>query len=149
MSMRVRSLVATALLALAAASAQAIEYRSVAQPAILYETPSAQGRKLFIISEGTPVEIVVQLERWIKVRDPAGAISWIERDKLHAQRTLMVVARPSAAVRAEPAGDADKLFDAATDVMLELVTPPADGWVQVRHPEGGTGHVRVTDVWGL
>jgi SH3-like domain-containing protein len=149
MSARARSLVATALLALAAASAQAIEYRSVAAPTILYETPSVQGRKLYIIAEGTPVEIVVQLDRWIKVRDPGGAISWIERDKLRAQRTLMVVAQPAAAVRAQPAGDADKVFEAATDVVLELVSGPADGWVQVRHPDGGTGHVRVTDVWGL
>ena len=32
-----------------------------------------------MIASGTPVELIVSLDKWCKVRDSAGTISWIER----------------------------------------------------------------------
>lgn len=149
MTLRARHLITAAVLALAGASAEAIEFRSVAGPAILYETPSTQGRKVLIISAGTPVEVIVELERWVKVRDPGGAINWIERHALRTQRTVMVTSKPAAAALQAPSDTAAKVFEAATDVVLEVVSQPANGWIEVRHRDGLVGHVRVTDVWGL
>lgn len=135
-------------LAGAAASAQGIEFRSVSEPAILFDTPSDQGKRVFIVSPGTPVEVVVNLDKWVKVRDSGGSLTWIERDKLSAQRTLMVTA-PSAIVRQQPQADAPVVFEATRAVILELAAPPAAGWVQVRHRDGATGFLRITEVWGL
>lgn len=128
--------------------ANAIEFLSVKEPAILYETPSVQGKKLFIISPGTPVEVVVELDQWVKVREAGGAISWIAREALSPQRTVLVTAA-SAALKERPAGDAPTALEAASGVVLDMVSPPERGWVQVRHRDGGAGYVRVTDVWGL
>jgi SH3-like domain-containing protein len=136
------------ILALTAGLTHAIDYRSVGEPAVLFDTPSDKGRPLFIVSTGTPVEVVVVLAKWVKVRDPGGAISWIESASLSPQRTLMVTA-PNAIVRRAPDPGSEPVFEAVKDVVLELAAPPAAGWVQVRHRDGLAGFVRVTEVWGL
>ncbi|THF62346.1 hypothetical protein E6C76_18680 [Pseudothauera nasutitermitis] len=135
-------------LILASGAASAIDYRSVSEPAILYDAPSAQGKRLYIAATGTPVEIVVVLDKWVKVRDPGGAITWIEARQLAGKRTVLVTAERAAARRsAEEA--APIAFEAVKDVVLDLIGTPTDGWVQVRHRDGATGFVRVTEVWGL
>jgi SH3-like domain-containing protein len=144
----VRSVVFGLALALPAAVVHAIEYRSVNEPAILFDSPSDKGKRLFIVAPGTPVEVVVTLDKWIKVRDPGGAIAWIERRALADQRTVMVTAARATA-RQRAAEDAPAAFEAVKDVVLELAAPPAGGWVQVRHKDGATGYLRVNEVWGL
>ena len=45
------------------------EYRTVNVPkAIVYDSPSAQGKKLYLLSQGYPVEVIVNLAEWVKVR---------------------------------------------------------------------------------
>ena len=128
-------------------SAAAIEYRSVASTAILYDAPSSEGRKVFIIARGTPVEVLVEQGDWIRVREPGGAITWVERGALRQQRTLMVTS-DSAVVRQAPDPGAAVVFEAARDVVLELASPPSGGWAEVRHQDGKRGFVRITEVWG-
>lgn len=143
------SLLLVALAALAAAApALALEYRSVAAPAILYDAPSDQGRKLFVIAKQTPVEVVVSLDKWVKVRDMGGGLTWIERSRLSDHRTVQVSAA-RATIRQKPEETAPPVFEANRDVILDLAEPPAAGWVKVRHRDGASGYVRVTDVWGL
>ncbi|HNN47030.1 MAG TPA: hypothetical protein PKN34_13335, partial [Azospira sp.] len=62
----------SAVAALAAGSALAIEYRSVDSATTLYDAPSVKGKPLFVIKRFTPVEPVVSLEGWTKVRDAEG-----------------------------------------------------------------------------
>ncbi|HLW04765.1 MAG TPA: SH3 domain-containing protein [Azoarcus sp.] len=138
-----------ALLILApVASGAGVEFRSINETSILYATPSDQARKLYIIKRGTPVEIVVVIDNWAKVRDSNGALSWIEERRMSPARTVMVTAEPVAEIRSAPEEAAAKVFDAATYVILELVTPPDDGWVEVKH-ENGTGYVRINQIWGV
>lgn len=138
-----------ALLALAAFSAHAIEYRSVAvDAAILYDGPSLQARKTFLLSRYYPVEIIVTLENWVKVRDATGALAWIETKNLGDNRTVLVTA-PVADVRQSPSPNAPLAFQAEKDVALELVEFDSSGWVKVKHRDGRTGYVQVGQVWGL
>ena len=142
---------ATMLVAVAGAMtgpAQAIEFRSVTEPAIVYDTPSDQGKRLLILRPGTPVEVVVTLDKWIKVREPGGSLNWVERRVLANRRTLIVTAA-RAAIRREARDDAPLSFEATRNVVLELAEPPAQGWVKVRHADGLTGFIRVSEVWGL
>jgi SH3-like domain-containing protein len=128
--------------------AHAIEFRSVGQSSILFDSPSDKGKRLFIIAAGTPVEAVVTLDKWVKVRDAGGALAWIERRALAEKRTV-IVAVPRAAVRQSATDDGPVAFEAVKDVVLDFVSQSGDGWVQVRHKDGPAGYVKVNEVWGL
>ncbi|PKO81227.1 MAG: hypothetical protein CVU19_08080 [Betaproteobacteria bacterium HGW-Betaproteobacteria-13] len=135
-------------LTLASTASLAIEFRSVAAPSILYDTPSEKGRKLAIILAGTPVEMVVSLDKWVKVRDPAGGLSWIDRRALADKRTVIVnVAQTS--VRQQANDTAPAAFITVKDAVLELTEAPVAGWIKVRHADGASGYLRVNEVWGL
>ena len=89
--------------------AAALEYRSIAVPrAVLYDAPSAQAKKIYVVSLGYPVEVIVNLGNWIKVRDHFGTLSWIEARDLANTRTLIVTADN---VELRQAGDAAEEFE--------------------------------------
>ena len=135
-----------------AASAQAVDYRSVAptegNAAILYDAPSKKGVKRFIIRRYTPVEVVVGLEGWAKVRDAAGGLAWIERASLSDRRTVQVVA-DRAEVRQAADANAPLVFEAEKGVALDWLETAPPGWVRVKHVDGQSGFVRANQVWGL
>ena len=143
-----RTLVAL-LLVSAAGRALAIDYRSVNVPAaILYDAPSQQGKKLYLIKAQTPVEVVVRLEGWLKVRDAEGTLAWIESRSLSERRTLVVTA-PSAEMRQSDKPEAPLIAELDKWVAVEFVEPASPGWAKVRHRDGAIGYLRSTQVWGL
>ncbi len=126
----------------------ASEYRAVgAEPAILYDAPSLQARPLYVASPGYPLEVVVSLEHWLKVRDVMGDLAWVEKRAL-ADRPTVIVTAPRAVVRRQPDPGAPLVFEAEKGVVLERLDGAAPGWVQVRHRDGQTGFVPVGQVWG-
>lgn len=138
-----------AILALAAGGALAIDYRSVDVPAaILYDAPSQKGKKLYLIKAQTPVEVVVRLDGWLKVRDAEGSLAWLEARQLSERRTLVVTA-PKAEIRQADKADAAIMLELDKWVALEFVEPASPGWAKVRHRDGVAGYVRSTQVWGL
>lgn len=143
-----RRLTALAFGILAAGMASALDYRSVVEPAVLYDAPSQQAKPLFAIARGTPVESVVALDSWVKVRDAKGELAWIEKRLLSERRNLMVKAE-TAQVRAKAEDGAAVVFEAAPSVLLELVEPGPAGWARVRHRDGQQGFVKASQVWGL
>ncbi|MBK8523947.1 MAG: hypothetical protein IPL58_07360 [Betaproteobacteria bacterium] len=145
---RIVTLLASAALAVAAGAASAIEYRSVESATVLYDAPSVRGKPLFVIKRLTPVEPVVSLEGWTKVRDAEGGLAWIEKKHLSEQRTVLVVAT-QAQIRREANDDAPLIFGAEKGVALELVEPVTAGWAKVKHRDGQSGFVRANQVWGL
>ncbi len=127
----------------------ASDYRSVDVPAAtLYDAPSQRAKKLFLIRLGTPVEAVVRLEGWAKVRDAEGTLAWIESGQLSDRRSLIVTAADGV-LRASASDEAAVLARLDKWVVLEYLAPAAAGWVQVRHRDGLQGHIRATQVWGL
>lgn len=130
------------------ATAAAIDYRAVAHSAILYASPAEDSEKLYILAAGTPVEIVVEREQWVRVREPGGSLNWLQRTALAEHRTVMITAE-SALVRERPNADARPVFEAARNVVLDLIGAPESGWIEVRHQDGQSGFLRVTEVWGL
>jgi SH3-like domain-containing protein len=140
---------AVALLLAATAPAGAAEFRALAdKPAILYDAPSNKADRLYVASRHYPFEVLVKLDHWTKVRDATGEVAWVENKALGEQKMVLVTA-PLADVRAAPNAQSALVFEAHKQVLLEVVEPPVDGWVRVRHRDGQQGFVRVAHVWGI
>lgn len=148
--MRVRYRLVSLLAALLAAGpALSLDYRAVEAPAaILYDTPSLKGKKLYIVKRYTPLEVIVRIEGWVKVRDAEGSLAWVEAASLTDKRQVVVIAG-AAEIRKTPAADAALVFEAEKWVALELLEPAQAGWAKVRHRDGASGYVKATQVWGM
>lgn len=129
----------------------ALDYRAVGEASVLYDAPSQKAKPLHVIAAGTPVEMIVTLDAWVKVRDMKGDLAWIERRQLTDQRMVQVRAERAQA-RTSAEDGAKLVFEAEPDVLLELLDPgiPATaGWIRVRHRDGQQGFVKAHQVWGL
>lgn len=135
-------------LLLCSGAAVALEFRSVADAAaILYDAPSTKAQKLFVLSRDYPVEVVVKVEGWTKVRDDTGEFAWIENRQLSERRTVLV--KSSGAEARQSASDGAALaFTAEKGVVLEFLQLTV-GWVKVRHPDGAVGFIKVSQLWGI
>lgn len=128
--------------------AWALDYRSVTEAAPMYDAPSAKSKPLFVALAGTPVELVVSLDGWSKVRDSRGDLTWIEKKYLVEKRNV-IVRFDRAQVRAAADDKAALVFEAERDVVLELLEAAPGGWVRVKHRDGQSGFIKAPQVWGL
>jgi len=137
------------MLLFAAPAALAGEFRSIGENATpMYDAPSLKANKLFVASRFYPVEVIVQVDSWIKVRDVAGDLAWVEKKNLSDARTVAVTAA-LADVRQKAEDSAPLVFQARRGVALEIVELGAGPWVKVHHRDGQAGFVRANQVWGL
>src|SRR5487761_2333849 len=145
--MLVRSLYRLVLMAacLAASAAQAVDYVSVsAKHAILYDAPSLQAKKLFVVNRYMPFESVVSLDAWVKVRDRKGDMAWIEKSALSYKRYVYAVT-PVVDVRKDADVSATSVLQVRQQVALEWLESTGTGWLKVRHQDGVVGYVKQTD----
>lgn len=141
-------IVATTVLA-CAGLAQAAEFRTVNEnAAVMYDAPSRAATPVFVASRLYPLEVIVNLDAWMKVRDHTGTFSWIEKKSLSERRMVLVTA-PNVDVRSRPDDAAPPVFQATQNVALELVEIAPGGWVRVRHADGSSGYVKASLLWGL
>ena len=73
---------------------------------------------------------------------------WIERKALGDRRIVVVRTALADALAAGDPG-AKVVFRAEQNVMLELLEPPVSGWAKVRHRDGQSGYISISQVWGL
>ena len=128
--------------------AGAIEFATVETATILYDTPSVRGNKLFVIRRNTPVEVVVKIKDWHKVRDAEGGLAWIEQKYLSSKRTVIVIAE-RAEIRQQANENSPLVFEAEKNVSLDYLEAALGGWVRVRHHGGQAGFVRLNQIWGF
>lgn len=134
-----------------APAAVALEFRAATEAAtVLYDAPSLKAKPVVVVGREYPLEIVVNIEGWAKVRDAAGTLAWVEKRSLGERRAVMVKT-PQAQVHAAAEASAAVVFRAEQNVLLEILEPPSaeSAWVQVRHRDGVTGFVRLQQVWGF
>jgi len=135
---------------LCATSVPAADFRVASEEAVvLYDAPSAQSKKLFVVSQGYPLEVIVVVEGWIKVRDANGALSWVEAKQVSSKQRTILVKAPVAQVRQSADDNAPVVFQAQQNVLLDLTEVVAGGWLRVRHRDGVSGFIRVGQVWGI
>jgi len=143
-----RGLAVCFLLALAC-PATAGEFRSIAENGTpMYDAPSVRAKKLFVASRLYPVEVVINIDSWVKVRDHAGDLAWVEKKTLSDKRTVIVTAAV-ADVRQAANDQAVLVFQAQQGVALDVAESPAGGWVRVRHADGQSGYVKINQLWGI
>ena len=134
----------------------AADFRATSEPAtVLYDAPSARARPLFVYGRDVPVETLVNVEGWTKIRDAAGTIGWVQAKAL-ADKRVVVVRAGVADIRAAADDAAPVVFRAERDVLLDVAetakSPSATlmpGWLKVRHRDGQTGFIRLSQVFGF
>lgn len=135
------------ILMLCALPAQALDFRSTANPAaVLYDAPSTTAKRLFVLSKGYPLEVVVSVSGWAKVRDSSGAMAWIEAAQLSATHTVVV--RSATQIRTQAQDSAPVSAQVAAGVILEWLGNIDGGWAKVRLPDQGVGYIKLNQVWG-
>jgi SH3-like domain-containing protein len=137
-----------AVVALAVPLAAQAEFRSIGEPTVMYDAPSTRAVRLYVAGSSLPVEVISTDGIWVKVRDPFGGLSWVEKKVLAERRTVLVTAAV-ANVRARPEEAAPLVFQAQAGVVLELAEIGTTGWARVRHADGASGYVRISQVWGI
>lgn len=126
----------------------ALEYLSMADNAvIMYNAPSLKADKLFVASRHLPVEAIVKVEGWVKVRDSSGALAWVEQKAVSDKRFVIVI-ELQADVYQEADANSTLVFQAQKNVILEWLESSINGWIKVRHRDGQSGYVKITQVWG-
>ena len=131
-----------------AAVAMAADYRSVGDaPAIGVDAPSPRGKKTYVYGPGYPLEVIISLDGWTKVRDASGDFAWLE-DKSFGDRRTVLVKAAVADVRQSPDDAAPVAFQAEQNVLLELIDQPVSGWAKVRLRDGQSGFVKIVQLWG-
>lgn len=143
-------LVVLYLLALIPITAFALDFRSVIVPkAVLYDAPSNAAKKVLLLSQNYPVEVVVNLGEWLKVRDAQGSLNWVEAKQL-SNKNFVIITASSGEIRQ----NADVFSSIVATVEKDVVVEVADkklnnGWLKVKHRDGATGYILISSTWGF
>lgn len=131
----------------AAPAQNSLDYRSVATPStVFYSGPSAQARKVAVVSRYYPVEVLVTSGDWLKVRDSSGELAWVESKHLSSKRMVIVTATMSQ-LRQKPEAAASSAAQVERGVVLEFVEAVGT-WIKVKHRDGITGYLPIAEAWG-
>jgi SH3-like domain-containing protein len=145
---QIRTIVLVLLLGPHGQAIAALEYLSLADNAvIMYNAPSLKADKLFVASRHLPVEAIVKVEGWVKVRDSSGTLAWVEQKAVSDKRFVIVI-ELQADVYQEADANSTLVFQAQKNVILEWLESSINGWIKVRHRDGQSGYVKITQVWG-
>jgi SH3-like domain-containing protein len=132
----------------ASGAVYAVDYVSVNdKSAILYDAPSLKAKKIFIANRYLPLEQVVILDTWVKVRDHSGSLSWIEKKALSNKHYVLVTSE-WVALHQAPEEKSAVMARIKQQVALEFQENNGMGWLKVRLLEGATGYVKAAEVWG-
>ncbi len=132
-----------------AQSASQNEFLSIAVPAtILYDAPSLNAEKLYVASVNLPLEVMVKVVGWVKVRDYHGYLGWVE-DKNLSPKRFVIVNAPVGSVYQSPDQASAVVFQVQQDVVLEWQGAAANGWVKVKHQDGQIGYIKTDQIWGI
>lgn len=147
---RIRSCLIVVVILLPSQVAAEMQFLSIAENAVvMYDAPSLKAEKLYVASLHLPVEAVVAVEGWIKVRDSSGSLAWVE-NKFLSQQQYVIVIVPLADIYQAPDDRSELVFQAQEGVVIEWLNTDGDtpGWMKVRHRDGQVGYVKVGQVWG-
>jgi SH3-like domain-containing protein len=130
---RIGIMVATVMM-LSAASTWAAEFVSVTKDGVnLRSGPTTEGKILFQLPAGYPLQVVSRQDKWIKVSDFEGDKGWIF-GTLVSQTPYVIVKVKEANVRKGPGTNYEKVGSVAREVILRKMETKGE-WVKVSHPK--------------
>ena len=113
----------------------------------MYDAPSLKAEKLFVVNAYFPVQVLVKVEGWTKVKDSSDTIAWIE-NKFLTERRYIIVTASLANIHQAADVHSPLLFQVQKDVVIEWLDSSAADWVHVRLQNGQMGYIRSNQVWG-
>lgn len=118
--------------------------------AFLHEAPSDSTKKSFIVTRGYPLEVIVSLKEWKKVKDHEGLINWIKTSDLSSKRTVLNL-KGDNSIYLEPSPESPMLAKVNENVTLELLdAKKIDDWIKVYSKVADIeGFIKATDLWGI
>ena len=121
-----------------------------ADQAFLHEAPSDSTKKSFIVTRGYPLEVIVSLKEWKKVKDHEGLINWIKTSDLSSKRSVLNL-KGDNPIYLEPSSASPILAKVNENVTLELLdAKKIDDWVKVYSKVGDIeGFIKASDLWGI
>lgn len=145
----IRKILLTLTLLAIATQASAAHFASLRSDKVfLREGPTYQHRVLFTYKrKDYPIEVLAAYESWRRVRDVDGTTGWISQTMMSDLRTVLVVGKTSAELRAAP--------DAMASVLARA-EPGVVGRLKACKPQfceisasGLTGWIDRTRIWGV
>ena len=127
------------------------EYLSVGvDQSFLHEAPSDSTKKTFIVTKGYPLEVLVSLKEWKKVKDHQGAINWIPSNHLSSKKMVLNF-KDNNPIYLEPNESSPTLAFAAENVVLEIVdNKRIDNWIKVYSKLTEVeGFISIENLWGI
>jgi len=129
-------------------SSYAVDYVSVSEnAAVLYNKPSIDGNKLYVVSRYMPLEQAVSLDNWVKVRVSSGNMAWIEKRFVSSKR-FVITTDAQVAIHQSPEEKSAVVAQVKKQIALEFMENTDTGWLKIRHIDGLTGYVKAAQVWG-
>ena len=126
----------------------ATDYVSVNENvAILFDEPSLKAKKIFVVNRYMPLEQVVTIDKWAKVRESTGNLGWIEKRFL-SKRHFVIVTPPLVTLHEAPDEKSTAVVQVKKQIALEWLENTDTGWIKVRHLDGAIGYIKATEVWG-
>jgi len=126
----------------------AAEFRSIGSTAVvMFDAPSTKAKKLVVLGPGYPLEVIVTLSDWSKVRDAHGTIAWVENRTLSTKRTLLVQGS-QISVYETPQENSNVVFRANDSLVLDWMESGPAPWIKVKHQDGEIGYLQSNHVWG-
>ncbi len=118
--------------------------------AILHDAPSDSSSKTFIVTKGYPLEVVVSLREWKKVKDHTGTISWINSENL-SQKKMVLNQKKENPIYLEADSGSPILAKVNENVPLEILELVETGkWIKVYSSVSNIeGYIYNSDLWGV
>ena len=91
-----------------------------ADQAFLHEAPSGSTKKVYIVTKGYPLEVIVSLKEWKKVKDHEGLINWIKTSDLSSKKTVLNL-KNNNSIYLKPNSSSPLLANVNENVTLELL----------------------------
>jgi SH3-like domain-containing protein len=129
--------------------AHAAHYASLRREEVyLREGPTFRHRVLWIYRrKDYPVEVLGAYQTWRHVRDADGASGWVSQNMLSDMRTVLVIGKARAVLRAGPLGDAALLAWVQPGVVARLGSCKPD--ICEIAVGGLTGWIDKKNIWGV
>lgn len=113
--------------------------------------PGTKYKVMWQLNEGFPLIVLKRTGSWIRVRDFEGTIGWVHKSVTKKSPHMIVKVHKNSKkrinIRSGPGTKYRIVAKAYYGVVFKTVTQK-NGWVKIQHPDGVTGWIKRSLLWG-